>query len=286
MENAPAPPAGLVIIDWILAASGLILLLIAASRTALGPRRDPLADAPLRPHQLREDAVLLAVGVYLLAAVVLGAIMAQVLPDSNDVRTRLVVGNGAQLAGIAACLVVIGRRFGGGTATFVFGPPRHRVRRFGGTVGWVLVVGIGVCPLLAEGTIRLIHALAPSLPLAPHPTLAALHNDVQPGWITAGLWIGAAVVAPVAEEIFFRGLLQSVLLGVLRSRWVTILVASVAFGAVHVSQLHTVGALVVLGVLLGYAYERTGSIVPPILVHSLFNLKTLVWDALGAASPG
>jgi membrane protease YdiL (CAAX protease family) len=36
--------------------------------------------------------------------------------------------------------------------------------------------------------------------------------------------------------------------------------------------------------MLGYAYERTGSLVSPILIHAAFNLKTLVWNALGGYS--
>jgi len=276
----------LAVVDWVLAGTGLILLIAIASRSGAERRRDSFADTPVRSHQLREEAVILTVCAYLLAALALGAIMGQALPDPNDVRTRLVVGNGAQLAGIAASLAVVGRRFDGGATRFILGPPRRPIGTMIRTIGLVFVIGAGVCPLLAEGTIRLIHALTPSTVLDAHPTLQALHNDAQPGWITLCLWIGAAGVAPVAEELFFRGILQNVLLVLVRSRWVTILLASLAFGAVHVSQFHTIPALVALGILLGWAYEKTGSLVPPILVHSLFNLKTLVWDALGASPPG
>jgi len=36
----------------------------------------------------------------------------------------------------------------------------------------------------------------------------------------------------------------------------------------------------VLALLLGYAYERTGSLLPPMVIHALFNAKTLIWEAL------
>jgi membrane protease YdiL (CAAX protease family) len=97
----------------------------------------------------------------------------------------------------------------------------------------------------------------------------------------AGLWIGAVVVAPIAEEAFFRGLLQTFLAGVVRSRWLAIGLTAVAFGIVHFSQPHVIPALIVLGLLIGYAYERTGTLVVPVLIHAGFNLKTLVWDAFG-----
>ena len=55
-----------------------------------------------------------------------------------------------------------------------------------------------------------------------------------------------------------------------------------AFGAVHFAQPHAIPALVVLSLLIGYAYERTGSLVAPVVIHAAFNLKTLIWSALGA----
>ena len=47
------------------------------------------------------------------------------------------------------------------------------------------------------------------------------------------LWFSAVVVAPMAEEVFFRGLLQTFLVNVLRNRWTAIAVASTLFAAVH-----------------------------------------------------
>ena len=94
--------------------------------------------------------------------------------------------------------------------------------------------------------------------------------------------MGAAAIAPIAEEAFFRGLLQTFLVNLVRNRWLAVLVASLAFSCVHFSQAHAIPALTVLAVLMGYAYERTGSLVPAVAIHAMFNLKTLLWDSLGA----
>lgn len=96
------------------------------------------------------------------------------------------------------------------------------------------------------------------------------------------LWFGAAVVAPFAEEVFFRGILQSAVRNMTRSPRAAILVASVVFAAVHLSQPHAIPALLFLGVSLGTAYERTGSLLVPVIVHAAFNLRTLIWQSLGA----
>ena len=95
------------------------------------------------------------------------------------------------------------------------------------------------------------------------------------------LWVGAFVVAPVAEELFFRGMVQTMLGNVLPTRWLAILITSLAFGLIHISQPYAIAALTMLAVVIGYAYEKTGSMLPPIFIHAAFNLKTLIWDALG-----
>lgn len=62
-------------------------------------------------------------------------------------------------------------------------------------------------------------------------------------------------------------------------RWAAILVASLIFGAVHYTAMPvSVPALFVLGLVLGYAYERSGSLWTPIGIHVGFNaLNTLVF---------
>src|SRR5215210_8768637 len=101
-----------------------------------------------------------------------------------------------------------------------------------------------------------------------------------------GYGVLLAFVAPLAEELFFRGFL----FGVLRERigivWGA-LTTGVVFGLVHVagSPVETVGVLVVLGVLLCALYQRTGSLLPCIGLHAINNAisfaatKSLPWPA-------
>jgi membrane protease YdiL (CAAX protease family) len=78
-----------------------------------------------------------------------------------------------------------------------------------------------------------------------------------------------AVIAPVVEELTFRGLGQSLLRAFL-GRWPSIVLVGVAFGIAH----GLVGALTVLvpfGIALAYLRDRTDSVYPGIVVHGLFN---------------
>jgi membrane protease YdiL (CAAX protease family) len=85
----------------------------------------------------------------------------------------------------------------------------------------------------------------------------------------------AVFVAPLVEELLFRGLVQSALRSGLGRPWPAIFLASLMFAAVHQNPEHW-PALFVLGVGMGYAYERSGSLLRPIFIHAMFNGLTIL----------
>lgn len=90
---------------------------------------------------------------------------------------------------------------------------------------------------------------------------------------------GAVVMAPVIEETLYRGLLLRSLLRRF-GPGTSIFVSAVVFAAVHPlgdpNTFRSVPALVALGLVLGVAAVRTGSLSRPILIHGAFNLTTMV----------
>jgi uncharacterized protein len=94
----------------------------------------------------------------------------------------------------------------------------------------------------------------------------------------------AVIVAPIAEEVLFRGYFY----GVIRrfgGRIPAILISSLLFAAIH-AHLPSLPGLTVLAVILCLLYERTGSLWAPITMHALFNASTvaalLIWpEAVG-----
>ena len=91
------------------------------------------------------------------------------------------------------------------------------------------------------------------------------------------LWLTFVVVAPVAEEIMFRGFLFRGWVTSERSAIPAILVISLLFAAIHV-QYDWFGILQVffVGLLLGLVRWRSGSTVLTILMHVLINLWATV----------
>jgi membrane protease YdiL (CAAX protease family) len=95
-------------------------------------------------------------------------------------------------------------------------------------------------------------------------------NTGVAGAIIAGLAI--VVVAPFAEETFFRGFLFGSLRD-LTSLWPAALGSGFFFGIIHLStgDVSVVPPLAFLGVLLALLYARTGSVWPCIAVHLVNN---------------
>lgn len=100
-----------------------------------------------------------------------------------------------------------------------------------------------------------------------------------------GMAVMAGFVAPVIEEIVFRGLIY----GWLRARFgliVGLFVSALAFALAHGVPI-LIPALAVNGIILALAFERSGSLWPPIIIHGLFNtmMTVLLYAALAAGLP-
>lgn len=108
---------------------------------------------------------------------------------------------------------------------------------------------------------------------APQDLLLFLVN--APTWTEKGLLIFTAlVVAPVTEEVVFRGYLHGVLRQI-GGRWCGIVVNALLFAAVH-GHIPSLGGLFLLAVALSLVYERTGSLWAPILLHAGFNTASIL----------
>jgi membrane protease YdiL (CAAX protease family) len=81
-----------------------------------------------------------------------------------------------------------------------------------------------------------------------------------------------AGIAPVAEELAFRGLGFHVLRGL--GEWPAIVLVGLAFGLAH-GLVEGLPILAFFGACLAYLRSRTGSVYPGILVHSAFNAIAL-----------
>ncbi|KAF6627432.1 CPBP family intramembrane glutamic endopeptidase [Pantoea agglomerans] len=120
--------------------------------------------------------------------------------------------------------------------------------------------------------------------------MAAQMQFMQPeGWLVMQaqqgrnslliLLLTAVLLAPVFEEVLFRGfLLQGFLLWAPRSRFACMLLTSLLFAVMHTQYVHwqTLIALTLFSLLLCYARLRSNSLALPIFLHTLNNLIALL----------
>ena len=147
---------------------------------------------------------------------------------------------------------------------------------------WRGDVGSGIVGfLLATPVVFLVAALTSAAAARfGHPAPERLHEGldrlVQAGPGAEALFlISFCLVAPLLEEAIYRGLVQTALLRALgpKRRWGIVLGAAAVFALIHVQNVDWVAlpGLWVLGVALGWLYERRGSLLPCVIVHALFN---------------
>lgn len=88
------------------------------------------------------------------------------------------------------------------------------------------------------------------------------------------LFVAIAIIAPVLEEVLFRGLLQNSLANRMPV-WAAILIASAIFGAAHL-DLTAFAPLMAMGIAFGFLYHKTGSLRVNIAMHVVNNAAAML----------
>jgi len=147
--------------------------------------------------------------------------------------------------------------------------PRREIRAgLLAAVGWLpVVMSVGILAIFAG------LPFGAEIPRAGHSLIPALQAAV-PG---PGLWLlffCIVVVAPLLEEFIFRGLVQNALLEWSGRRSIALLLGSALFTLIHAPGVpwQSLPGLFVLGLGLGWLYERYERLLPCIICHAAFNL--------------
>jgi membrane protease YdiL (CAAX protease family) len=123
--------------------------------------------------------------------------------------------------------------------------------------------------------------LVPSLADARDPAVGALFQGTDSPLGRAMLFSAAVVIAPLAEEVIFRGILLPGFARHMKTQNALVL-SAILFGVFHIPS-HGVGAIMpgVLGLVFGWARLRTGSLAAPMMLHAANNLfvTLLAWLA-------
>lgn len=250
-------------------------------RPDVGPGKDEARPPPATWKAIEALPVgAIALGV----TAVVGAFLAVAFPSQTGATGGLrespgffAFANMAQELAILGTVAVWIRFVNHGRLESLGLPPRRPWADLGvGVVaGASLVLGAGI-------VLQVVRAIAEAI--AGH----SVSNPEQvPQSVTGGFLVLSGfvvvVLAPMAEETFFRGFLYKGLRRRL-SVWPAALVSAFFFGMVHfagVDFLLIIPALIVVGVVLALVYERQQSLLASILTHATFNLIGFLVIAFG-----
>ncbi|ALS74942.1 hypothetical protein AUC31_06750 [Planococcus rifietoensis] len=139
---------------------------------------------------------------------------------------------------------------------------------FSGIVRWLLPI-VGLTFLLLVFSMSVYWLLLRGL-MATAPALVNLFLTPQPlpdaVWYLAATGVIVAVIAPIAEEFVFRGVLLNQLMNVF-GLWKGIGITSLIFAVFH---LNFFGAFL-FAVIASLLYVKSGNLLAPILLHSANN---------------
>ena len=221
------------------------------------------------------EAVLLLLGGILLAGFS-GSLAAELLRSAGVAGFKTPVSPGNLLAttlcfhGTALVLGFAFLKFQGESLITAFGLRDPNLKSNLLLAGVVLVAVLPVMLGLKYVSEMAMHKLGWA---AQDQDAVKLLHSVKSVWLRAYLGIFAVVVAPVAEEFFFRGVLFSAAqkLGWPKFGWIGV---SLLFALIH----HSAPAFVPLFVFAlaqTWLYQTTDNLLAPIVTHSLFNATNL-----------
>jgi hypothetical protein len=248
------------------------------ARTAAAPEpaRPPVAESPRAKPALpvarwrpRTAIGALVLGLVVSQAIALGVVLAHGARGTDEIDGAAVLVSEVPLL----IITILFARRGAQRLT----PATLGIRRtpFGAALGWALAFYVGI--VAAEGLYLL---------LIGGGGLGSGHAETISAATAAMTIAGVAIVAPIAEEVAFRGYLFPALT-TWRGPWIAALITAVLFAAAHVGAYPPAIAPMMVFFGFGACLLRwfTGSLLPCIGLHALNNgIVTAV--ALGGLGAG
>lgn len=246
---------------------GTLSLLAWAWAAARVSRGEPLvAYEPRRPVPW-QGADLLAIAVFFAAAIGLfAAAFSSAIGDGRGPikdEVAMAAGASANALTIGFALIWLVRRTGAEASDL--GWPRE-------TLGRDVRIGL-VAFAAVSAPVYALQLFLSQFSSQQHPIIEALGKDPS-GWLYGLAGLSVVVVAPPAEEFFFRGLLQ----GWLEARgWRhgAIVFTSLFFAVMHWGHGMAPVPLFFFSLGLGWLYQRTHRLLPSIVVHFCLNACSL-----------
>ncbi|SDC65228.1 CPBP family intramembrane glutamic endopeptidase [Actinokineospora iranica] len=226
------------------------------------PITDAAASPPARDHRWGFGAFLLVFAVFVLSAVLIGALIGLASPKSTDSVAAILVGTMVPtMLATAAALLVTKLRGNGPKIDLRWSYNREDLRvglKFG-------LIGLVCTTVAAAIWTRVVGEDNATSSLG-----RLVDNQAMPVAAAVLLFLYVWLIGPLLEEIIYRGLLWGALERLEWGRWVVFTLTTVIFAVSHLEPLRT-SLLLVIGVPIGLARLVTGRLGASVVAHQVNN---------------
>ncbi len=264
----------------LLVAGGLCAAGYVAWLVLNGRWRNPLSGVHPRLVRVLPEAALFEimapVALYLLVP---AAVLPLMLSTTDQAELATPGSHAWHVAGVAAAL---GKVISAALMVVILWktPAFPALERRANVVALAGVVFVGtmavttVCLLQLEFTNRLWEWAGNAK--AVHPVFEAYNESAWGDWGRVWLIVSPVVIAPLWEELMFRGILLQLVWRITGQAWVAVITSALAFGFMHLGVLPSVLPLCTFGLVLGYIRLRYRSLTVCVLIHALFNARPMI----------
>lgn len=265
--------------------AGSAVLALLAWRGCL--RRDALAAGPSRRVGLVPADLLVGLGLMILGPALIAQLLPMATPADGAAEPDVLTSAGrillVQASGQGLPVLYLLWRAGSvprGLRLIGVIPAKPGRDLVWGVLGFLAAVPLVFATI--QAAVLIGELFGQEAPVLAHDMLKMLVNsDSRLGSVL--IVVSAVLVAPILEEAIFRGIVQSVMVEVAgeAKRWGVVFIAAFVFAIIHANTAtwenwQALPGLFVLGLVLGWLYERSGSLWPSVLVHMSFNVLNIV----------
>lgn len=219
------------------------------------------------------NLLIILLGTGLIFAICILIFSALTAPDDSNLAaaTEPTVAQSVGLAAIEAIALIFG--------VYLFGV--RRLQYSWKDIGFItvnskwllLTITISLIAIPISGLITVLVMLALGLPLENPQLEFIIPQDIT--WLGGlGLLLFGGIAVPIAEEVFFRGVLYKWV----RERWgilIGVIVSSLIFGLIHI-DIAVASTAFILGIILALVYEYSKSLWTAILIHAINNSVKII----------
>lgn len=217
---------------------------------------------PDRTHRWGFGAFLFVFAVFVLTAVMIGALVSAFAPHAIGSPTVILIGTATPTLVAAAVTLLVTKLRGNGPRIDLRWSMRRDDVRAG--LKW------GVIGLICTTFAAFVWTSVVGEANAQSAIGALVDNQRMPTALAIGLFIFVWLIGPVCEELIYRGLLWGALERLKWGRWAVFGLTTVIFAVSHLEPLRT-SLLLVIGIPIGLARLFTGRLGASIVAHQVNN---------------